>query len=85
MTSNNLTPKTVSILLDVNRETVVHWHTHGVLVKKNSRTVRVRLAAHKIGGRWFIQPASLLSFLRIGGYEIPAPLARIVGLPGHTG
>lgn len=82
--SSGLTPKTVSILLGVDRVTVVKWHTQGILSKKNSRTVRVRLAAHKIGGRWFIPSASLLNFLRTGGYEIPAPLARVLGLPERT-
>lgn len=84
MSGGGLTPKAISILLGVDRVTVVKWHTQGVLAKKNSRTVRVRLSAHKIGGRWSIPTASLLEFLRTGGYEIPAPLARVLGLQGHT-
>lgn len=84
MTDGKLTPKRISILLGVEPQTVVNWHRQGVRVKKNSRTVRVRLSAHKIGGRWFIPTVSLIEFLRIGGYVIPAPLARILDLPGHT-
>jgi hypothetical protein len=84
MTGGKLTPKAISILLAVDPDTVIKWHRQGVRVKKNSRAVRVRLSAYKIGGRWFIPTTSLTEFLRTGGYEIPGPLARVLGLPERT-
>lgn len=69
-----LTPKTISAMLSVDRDTVVNWHTRGIKVKQKSRTVLVRLQAGKKGGRWFISPQSLRVFLVRLGHEPPPEL-----------
>lgn len=74
-----LTPKVVSKMLEVDRDTVVNWHNRGIQIKQKSRTVVVRLSAGKKGGRWFIQPQSLAVFLTRLGYDLPAEL--VAALP----
>lgn len=58
-----LTPKQISIMLHVDRDTVVNWHLRGIRIKRKSRTIVVRLQAGKKGGRWLISPRSLATFL----------------------
>lgn len=77
-----LTPKLISAVLNVDSDTVINWSRRGVQVRQKNRTVRtVRLKAFKIGGRWFIAPESLLSFLRLSRNELPAEILHRLGLP----
>lgn len=69
-----LTPKTISRMLLVDRDTVVNWHTRGIRVKQKSRTIVVRLQAGKKGGRWFISRQSLQVFLTRLGHPLPNEL-----------
>lgn len=80
-----LTPKIISAALSVDSDTVINWSKRGVQVRQKNRTVRtVRLKAFKIGGRWFIAPEALLSFLKLSRNELPDDVWSRLGLrPGN--
>lgn len=71
-----LTPKMISSLLHVDRDTVINWHTRGVRVKqKNRRAKTLRLDAYRIGGRWFISRVALEDFLRLSNPQFHLQLS----------
>lgn len=64
-----MTPKDVASQLrsmgfPVTSDTVINWIKTGIRINEKSRTVRVRLVAGKIGGRWFINSSHLVNFLK---------------------
>lgn len=60
----DLTPKMISAVLQVDRDTVINWHTKGLQIKQKNRKVKtLRLAAYRMGGRWFISREALREFL----------------------
>lgn len=47
----------------VTADTIRNWAKRGVLVKKKSRTRRVRLAVDRIGGRLYFSAVNVMEFL----------------------
>lgn len=65
-----LTAKTIAALLDRNEDTVHMWRSRGIRLKKQSRTVTVRLASYRVGGRYYFTTGSVATFLRAVGWPV---------------
>jgi len=78
-----LTAKIIAALLNIDPDTVHLWRRRGLKVQKKSRTCVVRLKAVRKGGRYFIPPQCLATFLRETGFsqeDWPDALLRILPL-----
>lgn len=75
----DLTPKVISSILQVDRDTVVNWCCRGIQVKqKNRRSKTLRLGGHKLGGRWIIPRQALVAFLTQTGFPVSSDVTSLL-------